>query len=110
MQPFVPESLPPLGLDWEALIPLIGRAKETIELTRTQYAVPMLDRIFERPIFRSTDLTDQEDMPSKQMVMSMLSKLKEAGVLKVLRKGSGRRPQVLALAELINLCEGRQAI
>ena len=84
--------------------------KETIELTRSQYAVPMLDRIFERPIFRSTDLTDQEDMPSKQMVMSMLSKLREAGVLKVLRKGSGRRPQVLALAELINLCEGRQAI
>jgi hypothetical protein len=48
-------------------------------------------------------------MPSKQMIMSMVSKLKQDNILKVVREGSGRRAQVLALAELIDLCEGRGA-
>ena len=42
------------------------------------------------------------------MVMTMLKALKQAGILKVVREGGGRRPQVLALADLLNLCEGRQ--
>jgi hypothetical protein len=44
------------------------------------------------------------------MIMSMIGKLKQDGILKTVREGSGRRAQVLALAELINLCEGRAAI
>jgi Fic family protein len=60
--------------------------------------------LFERPVFRSSDLTSREDMPSTPMVMSMLRNLKQAGILKGVREG-GRRPQVLALAQLINLCE-----
>ena len=40
----------------------------------------------------------------------MLAKLKMAGILKILRESSGRRPQVLALAELVNLCEGREVV
>jgi hypothetical protein len=36
--------------------------------------------------------------------------LREANILKVVREGSGRRAQVLALAELINLAEGKPVI
>jgi Fic family protein len=78
-----------------------------IDLTHSQYAVPMLDRLFKRPIFRSSDLAAREEMPSTPMVLHMLNQLKQAGILKTLREGRGRRPQVLALAELINLCESR---
>lgn len=81
-----------------------------IELTRSQYAIPLLDHLFVRPIFRSSDLGAHKDMPSKPMIMSMLGALKQDGILKVVREGSGRRAQVLALAELINLCEGKKVI
>jgi Fic family protein len=83
---------------------------QVLKLTRSQYSVPLLDRIFERPVFRSSDLTSRQDMPSVPMVMTMLQELKKAGVLKVIREGAGRRAQVLALAELINLCEGKSVL
>jgi Fic family protein len=93
----------------KAIQDLYERLKEQIlNLTRSQYAVPMLDRLFVHPIFRSSDLTSRKDMPSVPMVMIMLKNLKQAGILKVVREGGGRRPQVLALADLINLCEGRK--
>lgn len=44
------------------------------------------------------------------MVMTLLKTLCTAGILKVVRAASGRWPQVLALAELINLCEGVEVI
>jgi cell filamentation protein, protein adenylyltransferase len=82
--------------------------KQIIGLTRSQYAVPLLDRLFVHPIFRSSDLTSRKDMPSTPMVMNMLRSLKDAGVLKVVREGGGSRPQILAFPELLNLCEGRK--
>lgn len=94
-----------------AVIDLYEHLKERVlELTRSKYAVPMLDLLFERPVLRSTDLDGHKGMPSKPMIMNMLGKLKQEGILKVVREGSGRRAQVLALAELINLCEGRKVI
>jgi hypothetical protein len=44
------------------------------------------------------------------MIMNMLTKLKNDGILKTVSAGSGRRAQVLALTELINLCEGKRVI
>lgn len=94
-----------------SIIALYEKLKEQIlDLTHSQFAVPLLDRIFEQPIFRSSDLMVRKGMPSKPMLMAMLNKLKQAGVLKVLREGSGRRAQVLALPALINLCEGKKVI
>jgi hypothetical protein len=81
-----------------------------LELTHSRFAVPLLDILFARPILRSTELDGQKGMPSKPMIMNLLTKLKQEGILKVIRAGGGRRAQVLALAELINLCEGRRVI
>jgi len=39
------------------------------------------------------------------MIINMLGKLKKAGIVTVLREGRGRRAQILAFAELINICE-----
>jgi hypothetical protein len=44
------------------------------------------------------------------MNMSLLGRLKDAGILVVTRESSGRRPQILTFAELVDLCEGHQAI
>lgn len=82
-----------------------------IELTHSQYAVPLLDQMFERPFFQSTHLMFPADpKPSRQLVAGLLRTLRESGILKVVREGSGRRARILAFAELINLCEGKEIV
>jgi Fic family protein len=92
-----------------AIIDLYSRLKgRIIDLTHSQYAVPLLDCLFDQPVFTSSQFDDRPGMPSKPMIMNMLGRLKSAGILKVVREGSGRRPQILALVELINICEGSE--
>jgi Fic family protein len=81
-----------------------------IAVTHSQFAVPLLDQFFARPVFQSNSLTFSHPRPSRQAISSYLRKLREAGILKVVREGGGRRGQVLALAELVNLCEGKETI
>jgi Fic family protein len=92
-----------------AIIELYERMKaQIITVTRSIYAVPLLDQIFERPLFQTAHLTFAGDTkPSRQAVTNLVRILREKGILKVIREGSGRRGQVLAFAELINLCEGK---
>ncbi|MDB6055206.1 MAG: putative Filamentation induced by cAMP protein Fic [Verrucomicrobiales bacterium] len=84
--------------------------KQVLDLTHSQYAVPLLDFMFERPIFRSSDISHLEHMPSTPMIATLLGKLKRNGILHTVREGAGSRAQVLALAELINLCEGKNVL
>ena len=84
--------------------------KKVLDITHSQFAVPLLDYMFERPIFRSSDVTRLDHMPSAPMVANMLGRLRRDGMLHTVREGAGRRPHVLALAELINLCEGRKVL
>jgi Fic family protein len=94
-----------------AIFELYERLKrETLSLTHSQYAIPLLDHIFRRPIFAPGSLFDLEDMPSKPMVMRLLGKLRAAGVLTVLREARGQRGQILALGELVNVSEGMKVI
>ncbi len=94
-----------------AIMDLYERLKRrVIDLTHSQFAVPLLDALFEKPILRSSVLAGRAGMPSKPMIMTLLGKLKNDGILKVLREGGGRRAQVLAFAEIINLCEGNEVI
>lgn len=70
----------------------------------------MLDYFFQRPIFRSSELTKLDHMPSAPMVGTLLKTPRKNNILHTVREGAGRRPHVLALAELINLCEGKQIL
>jgi len=81
-----------------------------IELTHSKFAVPMLDILFVRPVNRSSEFAGHKTMPSKPMIGSMPSELKGDGILKTVRAASGRRAEVLAFAELINLAEGKKAL
>lgn len=94
-----------------AMIDLYSDLKRRILiLTHSQFAVPLLDLMFARPIFQTSYFKGRSEMPSYPMIANLLGRLKTAGILKVVREGSGRRPQILALSELINLCEGRRVI
>ena len=46
--------------------------KQVLDLTHSQFAVPMLDYFFQRPIFRSSELTKLDHMPSAPMVGTLL--------------------------------------
>jgi len=84
--------------------------RRVLELTHSQFAVPLLDLMFEKPVFTVPDFKDKPGMPTYPMITNLLNRLKGAGIIHVVRHGSGRRPQILALPVLINLCEGRQII
>ena len=93
------------------ILDLYERLKHRVlSLTHSQFSVPLLDYVFQQPIFQASALDGQPHMPSRQQTATLLGKLRNAGILKVVRQASGRRPQVLALAELVNLCEGREAL
>lgn len=79
-----------------------------LEITHSQYAVPLLDYMFVHPVFRSSDVSKLEHMPTVAMVSRLFNQLREDRILYVVREGAGRRPYIYALAELINLCEGRK--
>lgn len=84
--------------------------QEILSLTHSQYAVPLLDNMFQQPVFRSSRIAAESNMPSRPMVWSMLGKLKRAGILKTVTVGRGPHAEVLALARLVNLCEGKDVI
>ena len=93
-----------------AVIDLYARLKErVIALTHSQYAVPLLDKMFERPLFYSTAVKISGDrLPGRQSMAHLLRMLRDDGILTVLVESSGRRAQLLAFAELLNLCEGNE--
>ncbi|EPR40475.1 putative Fic/DOC [Desulfovibrio sp. X2] len=91
-----------------AIMSLYAELKERVlRLTHSQYAVPLLDRLFARPIFQAAQLATDPAMPSRPMISNLLGKLKQDGILSVLSPGSGRRGETLILSGLVNLCEGK---
>ena len=92
-----------------SVMDLYERSKRRIiDLTRSQHAVPLLDQLFRRPIFQSTDLTFQS--ANKVTVANLLRALRDANMITVLRESAGRRAAVYSFAELINLCEARSDV
>jgi Fic family protein len=99
------------GVKAQAIINLYEKLKkQVIYTTHSKFAVPLLDQMFKKPIFPSNIFDDIPGMPTKMAILTMLNKLKAEKMLTVVRSNSGRRPQVLALTELINVCEGKQVI
>ncbi len=89
---------------------IVDKIDGVLELTHSRYAVPLLDSLIRQPIITSTHLMRDKHMPTKPTVMVLLKRLREAGILKSIREAAGPKPQVLALAELVNLCEGKKVI
>ncbi len=81
-----------------------------VEITRSQYATAILDHLFRQPIFAGSAMIGKRGLPTKPVIMNILGKLKAAGILKTVRAGSGRRPQIYAFPSLLNLCEGRKVL
>jgi Fic family protein len=93
----------------KAIMDLYERMKQkVIGITRSQFAVPLLDQIFEHPLFQTTHLRFPGMSISRPSIANLLTALKQGGVLTVMRQGAGRRPTVYVFSELLNLCEGEE--
>jgi len=89
---------------------LYEEMKEQIRhITHSQYTIQLLDALFDRPIFQTSDAVQRTGM-SKQTLMPLLRQLKDAGLLTPLREASGRRPAILAFPSLLNIIEGREVL
>ena len=78
-----------------------------VERTHSQHAIRALDFIFDRPIFRSSDFVARSGMP-QGAAKRIIRVLQDNGLLRVIRKASGRRPAVLAFPDLMNIAEGKK--
>jgi Fic family protein len=81
--------------------------------TRSQYTVQVLDAIFNKPVFRASDLGTQlcsEFGVHEKTTPGLLRQVKEAGILRELQAASGRRSATLCFPRLVNLAEGREVL
>ena len=78
-----------------------------VEKTRSQYAHQLLDAIFDKPIFKASDIQRKAQIP-KPSLMPMLKQLQENDILKILRKASGRSPAILVFQKLLEIIEDRE--
>jgi Fic family protein len=96
----------------KAIMQLYDEMKVRIhEITHSQYSVYLLDGLFSRPIFKTTDLVNQftqEYSIHKATTLGLLRQLKDEKVLVEMQAGSGSRAAVLCFSELVNLAEGRE--
>jgi DNA-binding IclR family transcriptional regulator len=70
--------------------------------------VHALDWMFERPVFKSSDFVRSAGIP-EPTARRVLGVLQKNGLLRVFTPARGRRAAILAFAELLNVCEGKDA-
>ena len=77
-----------------------GMKREVAGITRSQFSIQVLDALFERPVFSTTDFIKRSGIP-KASAMRILSELREQKVIEVLREGRGSQPTVMQFSELL---------
>lgn len=77
------------------------------EATHSQHTTLLLDGIFDRPIFSTSDFATWTGI-HRQTLHGLLRQLvKDDGPLIVMQEGKGSRAAIYAFPELFNICEGR---
>lgn len=91
----------------ESILDLYEKKKNFIvEITHSQYGIHALDFIFSRPIFKTTDFVSCNTIPPPT-AKRIIKVLRDNGIIKTLRKASGRRSAIYTFSELLNIAEGR---
>ena len=80
------------------------RRKWIVRATRSPYAVPALDALFQRPVFRSSAFLGDQGV-SRPAALRLLRVMRKAGVIEELRTGNGRRSPVFSFPELMEEVE-----
>lgn len=81
---------------------------EIRDITHSQFSIQVLDAIFNRPIFKTTDFISATGI-HKQTASGLLRQLRDAKILETVFEGSGRRPTILCFPRLLKIAEGRES-
>ncbi|MDA8308832.1 MAG: hypothetical protein M0Z81_18690 [Deltaproteobacteria bacterium] len=88
-----------------AILDLYDRMKKTVpDITRSQYAIRVIDSMFDQPVFNTTDFIKFSGIP-RDSGFRILNALREKEILVALRAGRGRQAAVLCFPELLRITE-----
>ncbi|WP_456485752.1 Fic family protein [Hydrogenimonas sp.] len=91
----------------KTIMTLYDDMKERVQaITHSQYTIQVIDTLFDRPIFKTTDFITRTGI-HKPTAMGLLRQLREAGILTPIKEARGRSAAILAFPELINIAEGK---
>jgi len=91
------------------ILALYDRMKEHVaEVTRSQFAIRVLDVMFDHPIFSSPQFVARSGVP-KASGVRILNALTRNGILRIVRPARGRRGTVYAFPELIEIANSAPA-
>ena len=89
----------------KAILELYGIKKHKLsELTHSQYVIKVLDTMFARPLFSTTDFIKNSKIP-KESAIRLLRLLKREKMLTTLREGKGRSPELLIFNKLFDIVQ-----
>ena len=87
----------------KAILALYDEMKREIpEITRSPSSIQVLDALFERPYFSTTEFIKRTQIQSKN-AMRILNKLTQQEILAVVHEARGRRPAVMQFSRLMNI-------
>lgn len=90
----------------ESILTLYEKLKQQfISVTRSRYAIPLLDSAFQLQYFQIAQLKWKGDVPSKPTVTTMLNALEREQLIRTFRDKAGRTPAIWWLPELDRLLE-----
>lgn len=92
----------------EKILNLYDRKKEKIpEMTNSPHGITALDMLFRQPVFSVAELVNSEKKNGAS-IRRNLKIFKEAGWIVPIKEASGRKSEIMAFPELINIAEGQE--
>lgn len=77
------------------------------DMAKSSYGITALDMLFARPVFTVADIVNSNGLPPATM-RRIVKIFKDAGWIIPLKAASGRRSEIMAFPELLNITEGRE--
>lgn len=88
----------------EAILDLYKQMKDKIPTCiHSQYATSVVDALFIRPIFNSTQFVEHGKIETRGTANKLLTKLVQGGILNISRPATGRSPAIYAFMDLLHI-------
>ena len=92
----------------QSILALYSEMKEKFRTaTGSIFAGKALDVFFKSPVVNATNFQTLTEITNRATANNLLKKLAGSGLIKELRPGSGQRPAVFTLDQLVNIAEGK---
>jgi len=94
------------GQKAKAILDLYDEMKRTVpEVTRSQYAIAVIDALFKTPVFSPAEFFEQAGI-SRRAGERVIQQLREREIIAVLTEGGGRRATTYLFPRLLAITEG----